>query len=105
MSEYLIGLVIGAGGTLALVVWLVTNRSWRHARFAGAAIPWPAVLGMRLRGTPAILIVDAYVSLVKRGRSVALGRVEAVYLAHRNRAPDAAALAALVEEQLGKDAA
>ena len=105
MTEFLIGLAIGAAGTLVLITWLVINRSWRHARFAGARIPWPVILGMRLRGTPATLIVDAYVSLIKRGRTVAVGLVEAVYLAHHERRLDSGALVALVEHQLGKDAA
>jgi uncharacterized protein YqfA (UPF0365 family) len=104
MGQFLLGLVIGIGGTLLLVVWLVVNRSWRHATFAGAPLPWPAILGMRLRGTPPALIVDAYVALVKRGKSPDWGIIEATYLAHPGRRLDVSALVSLIEQQSGKDA-
>jgi uncharacterized protein YqfA (UPF0365 family) len=104
MAQFLLGLVIGIGGTLVLVVWMVVNRSWRHAVFAGAPLPWPAILGMRLRGTPPALIVDSYVALVKRGKSPDLGMVEATYLAHPGRRLEVNDLVALVEQELAKRA-
>ena len=105
MGQFLLGLVVGAGALLALVVWLALNRSWRHAVFAGAPIPWPAIIGMRLRGTPPGLIVDAYVALVKRGKSLDWSLVEAAYLANRGRRLDVPQLVALVEDALAKDTA
>jgi len=64
---------------------------------AAAPIPWGAIVGMRLRGTPPELIVDAYVSLVKRGETVDWSIVEATYLAHRRANMTSSELAGLVE--------
>jgi uncharacterized protein YqfA (UPF0365 family) len=104
MGQFLLGLVVGIGGTLVLVVWMVVNRSWRHAVFAGAPLPWTAILGMRLRGTPPALIVDSYVALVKRGRTPDWGMVEATYLANAGRRLDVSDLVSLVEQELAKSA-
>jgi uncharacterized protein YqfA (UPF0365 family) len=99
MGQFLLGLALGAAAMLALVVWLLVNRSWRHAVFSGAPIPWRAILGMRLRGTPPRMIVDAYVILVKRGKTVDWRMVEAAYLAHGGARRDVAELVAVVERR------
>ncbi len=104
MTQLLVGFVIGAVATLALVLWVVVNRSWRHATFSGAPIPWLAIAGMRLRGTPTALIVDAYVTLVKRGRSVTWDQVEAAYLAQGDRRVNIQHLVGVVERSLGDGA-
>lgn len=74
----------GVGFTVALVGvgWLVVNRSWRKATFSGIPISFADVLGMKLRGTPPGLIVDAAVAIGKRGRAASVRQVEAAYLAY-----------------------
>jgi len=97
MPGFLLGVAVGFAAALGLVGFLVVNRSWRHATFAAAPIPWGGILGMKLRGTPPELIADAYVSLTKRGRAVDWSIVEATYLAHRRANMTSPELARLVE--------
>ena len=93
---FLIGVAVGGIAMLLLVLWIVANRAWRHARFNALHIPFAAVVGMRLRGTPPSLISDAYVALAKRGLQVEWPAVEATYLAHRRHDIAPAELADLV---------
>lgn len=94
------GLVAGSALTTGLFAWLAGNRAWRHANFAAVRVRWPMVLGMRLRGTPAVLVIDATVALAKRGKKVSPATVEAVYLTNRARVVDSADLVAAVEHDL-----
>jgi hypothetical protein len=55
---------------------------------------------MRLRGTPPSLIIDAYIALQKRGRSVGTAIVETVYLANPSSAMTPGDLVELVELEL-----
>jgi uncharacterized protein YqfA (UPF0365 family) len=100
-NSFLQGLAVGAGGMLLATLWVVVNRAWRHAFFSGAAVPLAVILGMRLRGTPPALIIDAYVALKKRGREASLDVVEATYLADAGRSLDPDDLANLVDQHLG----
>jgi uncharacterized protein YqfA (UPF0365 family) len=104
-ASFLIGLAVGVVVTLMLVIWLVINRAWRHATLSYAHIPWTAILGMRLRGTPPTLIADAFVALRKRGKNVDVSVVEAAYLTEAGRQITAHELVAIVEKHLPEDAA
>jgi len=42
------------------------------------------VLGIRLRGTPANLLVDAYLRVRRAGVSVYIGEIEQIYLDHKS---------------------
>lgn len=99
MSEFFLGFVLGFLTSLGLVLFLLLNRSWRHATFSGAPIPLVAILGMRLRGTPVPLLVDAHVSLTKRGHPSDWPGLEAFFLANRSRVRSAADLVGLVEAE------
>src|SRR5690554_6938869 len=76
-----VGVAVGAVGVGAAIFLFFLSRSWRYATFSGVPIGMPAVIGMRLRGTPVPLIVEAGVMLAKRDRAVVWGMIEAVYLA------------------------
>jgi uncharacterized protein YqfA (UPF0365 family) len=57
---------------------------WLRALLAGAAVGFPTLIAMRLRGVPASLIVDARVTAVKAGIEVSANDLEAHYLAEGN---------------------
>jgi len=82
-STFFLGVLVGAGVTLAVLggFWIVWP--WIRALLSGASVPFFYFLAMRLRGTPVALVVDAFVTLRKRGRDVPLELVEATYLAER----------------------
>jgi uncharacterized protein YqfA (UPF0365 family) len=100
---FFVGMAVGGGSVVAVTIWIVVNRGWRHATFSGAPLPLLAILGMRLRGSPPTLLIDAYVALHKRGRNVDIAVVEAVYLANKLAHMDAIALAHLVEEEQARN--
>lgn len=60
--------------------WLA--RPWMLAWGSGSPVGIPHLIGMRLRGTPTMLLVSAYVALRKRGQDVDLNALEAGYLAY-----------------------
>jgi uncharacterized protein YqfA (UPF0365 family) len=78
----------------------VASGSWRRAKFAGVSIPLLGIVGMRLRGTPPDLIVDATVAVAKRGLTIQWMQVEAAYLAHGTARMDSLELAAVVEREV-----
>ncbi|HWO87770.1 MAG TPA: flotillin-like FloA family protein [Gemmatimonadales bacterium] len=104
MIQFGLGLTVGAIGACLLFLWLLANRNWRYSVLSGARIPWSAIVGMRLRGTPPDVIVDSYVALVKRGWSVDWQMVEAVYLAGRGTDEERIPLATRVQRVLEKNA-
>jgi uncharacterized protein YqfA (UPF0365 family) len=76
---------------------------WMQAFLSGAPVMIIQLLGMRLRGVPPRLIVDALVMLVHRGypHDQARSRLaESIYLAHRVRIQSADQLADMLEERL-----
>ncbi len=72
-------------------------RPWLRAALSGAPVTLVNTLGMRLRGTPAALVVDAYVQLRARGVETSVAGVERIYLAQRQRVREPLDLVELVE--------
>jgi uncharacterized protein YqfA (UPF0365 family) len=60
-------------------------RPWLRAAASGAPVSIFSVLGMRLRGNPPILLVDAYVALRRAGVNASIADVEGAYIDHRTR--------------------
>ena len=76
---------------------------WMRAFASGAPVMAIQLLGMRLRGVPPRLIVDALVMLVHRGYAHEPARcylAESIYLAQRVRIQSPDQLADMVEERL-----
>ena len=81
-------------GVIAVLGWLVAP--WVRALLTRVPLTAGDLIGMRLRGTPAKLIVDAAVSLRMQGRPIdrfTISRVEQVYLEDRKRHADSRSLA------------
>ena len=104
MIVFLLGF---AAGVLAcvlcwLLAWLIAP--WARGVLTRVNVPLVQVLGMRLRGTPPGLIIDALISLKMRGHTSdarLLSRVESVYLEDRQRYRDGKSLADAVLGTLG----
>lgn len=56
---------------------------WLRALLSGAQVPLLDIVGMRLRGTRATLLINIYISLRHSGYNVSLHELEALYLQHR----------------------
>ena len=97
---FVAGVFVGIGLTL---LWKLFNvlLPWKKAFLSGARVSLVQIVGMRLRGNPVGLLVDAMIILVQRGhRDLRMSKVEQVYLAEGSRAQDALTLANQVETQL-----
>lgn len=64
--------------TVMIAVFLV-GRTWARAFFHGTPVPFFRILGMRLRGAPSRLLVDAYVTLRRDGSTATLDDVERAF--------------------------
>lgn len=92
---------------LAMAVFFFSLfRPWLRAFLSGASISVVQLLGMRLRGVPPGLVVDALVTLVHRGHGHDPRRsavAESIYLSQRGLIHSSQQLADLVEKRLAKN--
>lgn len=102
-DSFRLGVGVGAGlvGLLLLILFIL--KPWIRAFFSGAAVPLAAVVGMRLRGNPPMLLIDAFIQLRKTSVMVGINVVEVVYIANKMKASSPDILVELVLEQLGKN--
>ncbi|MFT6059286.1 MAG: hypothetical protein ACJAU9_000147 [Lentimonas sp.] len=76
----ILGLIV-----LAFVIVIATFfMTWLRATLSGAAVGFPTLIAMRLRGVPASLIVNARITAVKAGIEISANDLEAHYLAEGN---------------------
>ena len=84
---FMTGVVVGASAMLVLFAiafgGFLIVRPWLRMLTSGGRGSMLHILGMRLRGTPVDLVIDAYTSLIHRGEKVSLRHVESVYNAQR----------------------
>lgn len=74
-------------GLIILIVGFVIIsffNIWLKAHLSGAAVGFPTLIAMRLRGVPTSLIVDARITSVKAGIEISANDLEAHYLADGN---------------------
>ncbi|NIM03358.1 flotillin-like protein FloA [bacterium] len=83
MVQFLIGLVIIVGIIFA-IIFLYFLNIWIKAVAAGAHISIFNLLGMKLRGIPPALIVNAKIMVVKAGLKIETSELEAHHLARGN---------------------
>jgi uncharacterized protein YqfA (UPF0365 family) len=70
---------------LFLSVFLFFFRQWIRALMSGAPVSMFSILGMRLRGNPVPLLIDAYIVLRRAGVNATISEVEGAYIDHRTR--------------------
>jgi uncharacterized protein YqfA (UPF0365 family) len=91
-------ITICAVGLTAVAILLVAAgvgtvlRAWLRVKLSGGRESLIHILGMRLRGAPTAMIIDAYTSLLHSGEDVRLSEVESQYIANSNRIGDARGL-------------
>ena len=73
------GLAVAA--FLAFAFWVASP--WVRSLLSGGRLSAFHVVGMRLRGSPVNLLLDAHLSLVHDGHSVPIEDIESKYVAHR----------------------
>lgn len=96
------GIIIGVGTMLIVHFIVLLLRPWRHAFFSGVQVSLVQILGMRLRGNPPQLLVDAYIMLIKANVKVQIAYVEVVYIENKNRSDTPEQLAEMVKIYLEK---
>jgi len=77
-------------------------RPWLRAVLSGGQVSLMSIIGMRLRGSPAVLLVDTYLMMLHQGEQTSILMVESVYLANRDKVTDAESLAQLVRDEIAK---
>lgn len=103
-------MVVAAAMAVVFLVFLLlmffSLRLWVQAMLCGVPVSIVTVIAMRLRGTPAALVLHAAAALRQRGETVTVEEVERAYLAHgRGREMGATELADLVLEKRDKTGA
>jgi uncharacterized protein YqfA (UPF0365 family) len=89
-----------AAGTMVMAA-----RPWIRALLSGVLISLVQIFGMRLRGVPPILVVDALAALVHRGHLYDANTfylTQSTYLARREKIHSPSDLADLVEKEIPK---
>ncbi|MEZ7957479.1 MAG: hypothetical protein ACJAR1_001342 [Rubritalea sp.] len=83
-------LQLGIAAVLGLIILILGFviisffNIWLRAYLSGAAVGFPTLIAMRLRGVPTSLIVDARITSVKAGIEVSANDLEAHFLADGN---------------------
>ena len=95
---------VGAGALLLLVLFLLSFLTvWVRARLAGAEVALFDLVGMRLRGVPYSVIVDAKIAAEKAGIPIETDKLDAHYLAGGNIVQTVQALIAAEKAGLSLD--
>ncbi len=81
------------------IFFLSFLKLWVRAFTSGVPINLARIIGMKLRGNPAQLLIDAYVLLSKEGVATSLDETEYLYIRNRNRIRLPEELVRLVKEQ------
>ena len=101
-EQFWTGFAIGAATVVGLLLvvgvgfWIV--RPWIRMKMTGGRGSLLQILGMRLRGNPTMLIVEAYTSLIHSGDKVHLMEVESQFVANRANVSSSSDLMEVVRE-------
>jgi uncharacterized protein YqfA (UPF0365 family) len=86
------------GAMLALLVFWLILGPWLRAFTQGMPVSAIYVLGIRLRGTPSNLLVDAYMRVRRVGVLVDIWEIEQIYLDHKSEISTTEDLLNLIRE-------
>ncbi len=86
MSNMQLGITAVLGLIILIIGFVIISffNIWLRAYLSGAAVGFPTLIAMRLRGVPTSLIVDARITSVKAGIEISANDLEAHYLADGN---------------------
>jgi uncharacterized protein YqfA (UPF0365 family) len=94
----LAGLAV-CGLLFVLAFFAMLVRPWLRAALHRAPVPLPQIIGMRLRGNPPLLLIDAYIRLRRAGISTTIDEVENVYIDSSTRVSTSDNLVELVKQR------
>jgi len=102
-ESFVVGFAVGVLTSFLLFVGLGLGfamvRPWLRLKMSGGRGTLLQIVGMRLRGTPPMMIVEAYTSLLHSGQDVRLIEVESTYVANKTTVMNAHDLIELVQNQ------
>jgi uncharacterized protein YqfA (UPF0365 family) len=84
-SSFVVAAFLLLAGIAPLLVFALIFRVWVRGLLGGVRVSLLDVLGMRLRGNPPGLLVDAHLVLKQRGIESSIAEVETTYVAHKGR--------------------
>jgi uncharacterized protein YqfA (UPF0365 family) len=87
---------------VVMVLFLSFIRIWIKAMTSGVPISLIRIIGMKLRGNPAELLIDTHIILTKQQNSATLDETEYTYMENRNRVRSSDDLIRLVKEKKGQ---
>jgi uncharacterized protein YqfA (UPF0365 family) len=96
LKYFLAGLACGIGLTVLVSFGFKLFSPWLRALTSGGRVSMMQIFGMRLRGNPPRMMVDAYLSLIHSGMNVGMREVESAYIAHRGKVHTAMDLVNLI---------
>jgi uncharacterized protein YqfA (UPF0365 family) len=77
--------LFGVAGLGLLAGMVFIGKPWLRAFLHGTPVSLIHLLGMRLRGNPSAILVDAYIKLNRAGDEVTLVELERAYVESRSR--------------------
>jgi len=86
----------------AMAVFFGILTVWVRALTSGVPVNALRILGMRLRGNPARLLIDAHVLLSKEGIQTSLDETEHIFMQNRRRVHHPEELVRLVKQHHSK---
>jgi uncharacterized protein YqfA (UPF0365 family) len=98
ITSFICGVIVGVVAVLVLFVLLRVFRPWLRAFLSRGEVSLATIIGMNLRGNPASLLIDAYLSLLHSGQKTTIRTVESCYIVNKNRITDVETLVRLVPE-------
>ena len=97
--------MVGIFSLIRIMPFIVIFRPWLKALASGAPVTIFTIIGMRLRGNPPMLLIDAYIAIRTGGGTSPMAVVETVFMANRSKVRDADTLVRLVREHEQKNKA
>ena len=94
-----VGLLLAVAIYFSLFLAAPLIRPWAMAKSSRVDIPLSWLVGMKLRGNPAELIVATYIIDAKRGQRHDLAMIESTYMAAPNPSQSASELLAKVDRE------
>ena len=82
-----------------LIAFSMLVRPWMRALLSGEPVALFSIFGMRLRGNPPNLLIDAYIVLRKRGVDTTISEIENTYIDSKTRIFNYADLVDVVESR------
>ena len=91
-------LILTVALLLTSVIFILLFRPWLRAFMHGTPVALVQIVGMRLRGNPTRLLIDAYITLKRAGFPITIAEVENAYIDYKSRIFGSDDLVELIEQ-------